>query len=187
MLAIEVERDAAGAQQLQAGRAGQPAGEERRAVEQMLAVVEDEQQPARAQGVAQGVGRRLAGGGRQRQGLHGGVGDVGRRLGLGQRDEGRAVGKLRPRGVAHRQRQARLADARRADQGQQPRRPQPGQKRGQLRLAAEQWQQWRGQGVLAAAGRVQHLLDEFDAGLLGTCDCDLHLARLPGQGQEPLG
>ena len=96
---------------------GQPIGEEGRGFEQVLAVVEDEQQPARAQGIAQGVGRRLPGGGGQGQDLQDGIGDVGRRLRLGQRDEGRAIGEPLPRGVAHFQRQARLADARRADEG----------------------------------------------------------------------
>ena len=57
MLTVEVERDAAGAEQLQVGGMGQPIGEEGRGFEQVLAVVEDEQQPARAQGIAQGVGR----------------------------------------------------------------------------------------------------------------------------------
>lgn len=88
-----------------------------------------------------------------------GIGDVVRRCRLRQRHKDRAVGELPQGGVGHLQRQARLANARRADLRDQPRRLQPVHQRRHLFLPTQQRQQQRGRRVGWRGDRFLHQLE----------------------------
>ena len=185
MLAVDIQRHAAGTQQLQPGRLRQPIGEQRCALQDMLAVVDDQEQPAGRQVGRDGcfgalVRRR---GDAERAQNH--IRHIGRGGHIGQWDEGNAIREQRHSLVRHLEREAALADPRRAHDRDQARGLQQRQQAGHVGGPTDQRQQWRRRQMHGGCRRQERLARQLESRLAGVGDGDLLIpARFSGQRQK---
>lgn len=118
MLPAQAEGGATGGEDGEAGAGGEQPGDLRRGVEQMLAVIEDQERAAVAEGAPQRFVRRLAAALVQSERLGDAGQDQPRIVHCGEGGEGDPVGVVRP--APRRQRQPRLPHPAGTGEGEEP-------------------------------------------------------------------